>query len=68
MPSCSPVASNDRAFLCPKIKRRYDMKFLAIVLIIRIIIALLHKEKNEAANDDVCRNEVRHPAEFRLRY
>lgn len=44
------------------------MKFLAIVLIIRIIIALLHKEKNEAANDDVCRNEVRHPAEFRLRY
>jgi len=44
------------------------MKFLAIVLIIRIIIALLHKEKNEVANDDVSRNEVRHPAEFRLRY
>ena len=44
------------------------MKMLAIVLIIRAVIALFNRNGKKNETENITRNEVQDPAAFRLRY
>jgi predicted nucleic acid-binding Zn ribbon protein len=50
-------------------KREVAMKFLLIVLIIRLIVTLLISKKDNGNTNEaeLMNNDIRHPAEFELR-
>lgn len=62
----SPVAlKNDRAFFMPQ--KEVSMKMLLVVLVVRVIIGMVEKNKAVTEQKNESRERVMHPAEFQIR-
>ncbi len=43
------------------------MKMILVVLVVRVIIGIVEKNKNVAKDENESRNKIIHPAEFKTR-
>ena len=57
---------NDRAFFMPD-KNAVEMKMILVVLMVRVIISMVEKNKEVTDAKNESRNRVIHPAEFEIR-